>query len=302
MCMIELIKKRVKTIYKHRWAYFFILPSFTFFVIFMLYPVFRGFELSFVRYRVPPEPSRFIGLRNYIEVFGDRNFWQAMRNTFTYTLFVAFGNLVIAMGISMIIFPLPNKQQSFFKSLYYLPGVTSAVVIAIQWRWIYHPVYGFLNYLLSLFGHEPVVWLGTIQTALPSIIFMDISKGDGAAILLILAALGGIPREIFEAAECDGARKFQIFRLITLPLLKPIILYLAVMNTIYCLQMFAPVFLLTRGGPEFSTTTVAFEIYQNAFMRMMRFDLAATQGVLLFIVTMVISIIYFRLFKDDVSY
>ena len=299
---MEFLKKNIKKIYKQRAAYFFILPSFIFFAIFTLYPVLKGIELSFLRYRVPPEPSNYIGLRNYITVFGNPIFWQSVFNTFRYTIFVAFGSLAVALGIAMIIYRLSNSTQSFFKSLFYLPGVTSAVIIVIQWRWIFHPNYGFLNYILSLIGLEPVVWLGTIQTAMPSIIFMDIAKGDGAAILLILAALNGIARDIFDAAECDGARRFQIFRRITLPLLKPIILYLTVMNTINCLQVFVPVFMLTRGGPEFTTSTVAFEIYQSAFMRMMQFDIAATMGVLLFIATMGISILYFTLFKGDVSY
>lgn len=299
---MQALSKKIKLIYKSKNAYLFILPSFLFFAVFTLYPVLKGVQLSFLRYNVRPKPSYWVGFSNYIEMFQDPIFLTAVKNTLIYTIFVVLGSCVLALGVALMIFPLSNKLQSFYKSLYYLPGVTSAVIIASQWKWIFHPVYGLLNSFMETFGLEPIPWLGLKQTALPSIIFMDIAKGDGAAILLIMAALNSIPNTIFEAAICDGASKIRILKKITLPLLKPIMLYLIVMSTISSLQVFVPVFMLTRGGPEFATVTVAYEIYKSAFMRMMRFDLAAAQGVILFLATMITSIIYFKLLKDDVSY
>ena len=292
----------LKLIYKHRAAYLFILPSFTFFSVFMLYPVIRGFILAFQRYRVPPEPNTFVGFSNFVEVANDFRFMRAIVNTFTYTAFVVVGILVISLFIAMMIFPQGNKTQSFYKSLYYLPGVTSGLIVAIQWRWIFNPAFGLLNAIMIQLGLEPVNWLGSPQTAMPSIIFMDVSRGDGAAILLLLASLHAISPDVFEAAAIDGASRFQTFWRITLPLLKPIMLYLVVMGTINAMQVFVPMFVLTRGGPEHATVSLAYEIYQFAFFRMMRFDLAAALGVMLFLFIMVLSIIFFKLLKDDVSY
>ena len=290
------------TIIKHRAAYLFILPIFSVFVIFTLIPVIMGFRLSFLEYLPPPRESFFVGFDNFVAIFENPRWSRALLNTFTYTFFVVLGVLIIALTISMLIFPLRKKMQSFFKSLYYLPGVTSLVIVVLQWQFIFHPTFGLLNGLLEMIGLQPVFWLSNPSTAMPSIIFMDIVRGDGAAILLILAALHTIPNSVFEAAECDGAGGVQIFWRITLPLIKPILLYLLVMGTINAFQVFIPIFLMTQGGPEFSTITVAHEIYSNAFMRSMRFGLAAAQGVFLFVVTMVVSIMYFKLFNEDVIY
>ncbi|MCL1796368.1 MAG: sugar ABC transporter permease, partial [Clostridia bacterium] len=191
--------RRTATGVRKNWsAYLFILPSFVLFAVFTLFPVAKGIQLSFMQYRVPPAVSTFAGLRNYREAFSSAIWLRAVGNTLQYAGYVVFGSIAVALCVAVMIFRFSNRVQGFYKCLFYLPGVTSAIIVASVWRWMFHPMYGLLNHVIGLMNMGPVMWLATPATAMPSIIFMDISKGDGAAILLILAALNGIPSSVFE--------------------------------------------------------------------------------------------------------
>ena len=285
----------------HLSGYAFLLPSLLLYVIFFLYPVFYGIGLSFIHYK-PFGNSSWAGFDNFATVFRDSTFWRSLRNTAEFSIFVVVGNLLVSLGVAVMMNVLPGRLQSVFKATYYLPVVASGVSVALVWKWIFNPTYGFLNYLFSLVGLSPIYWLATSPTALPSLILMTIVTGDGGAILLILASIGAIPLELYEAATCDGANRSVQFRRITIPLLKPILLYLTVMMTIQALQVFIQVFTMTRGGPNFSTITVAYMIYFAAFQQFMDFGVAATEGMLLFFITLILSIIQFRVLKSDVNF
>ena len=212
------------------------------------------------------------------------------------------GSIAIALVLSELIFPLPHLAQTIFKSAFYLPGVVSAVVIVLVWRWIYNPnSYGLLNYLLSFFGAEPVGWLLDTQLALPALMATSLIGGQGAAVVLILAAMGGIPRHLYESARLDGSSRWTDFIHITLPLLKPTLLYLLIMGTIASFQVFTGIFLLTHGGPNNATTTVVFSIYQTAFSQF-DFGYASAQAVILFIITIGFSIVIFKMLSEDVEF
>jgi multiple sugar transport system permease protein len=282
-------------------GYLFVLPSLLLYLAFFLFPVLSGIGLSFLHYK-PLGASKWASLANYSAVLRDPTFWLSVRNTAVYSSFVVAGNLGLSLCVAVLIYALPQSFQSVFKATYYLPVVTSAVVVALIWRWIYNPAYGLLNYLLAMVGAPPVYWLGMPSTALASLVFMTIVMGDGAAILLILASLGTIPPELYESATCDGAGRFTQFRRISLPLLRPILLYLSVMMTIQALQVFVPVFTMTRGGPNFSTITVAYMIYYAAFVQFMDFGTASAQGMILFALTLILSIIQFRLLRSEVVF
>ena len=189
----------------------------------------------------------------------------------------------ISLGLAAAIFPLGSRSQAFMKGALYLPTVVSAVVVTMVWAWIYNPPYGVLNWILSLFGAEPVAWLGTSTTALPALMVMALATGRGLGVLLITASMATIPEEVYEAARLDGAGRWSLFRRITFPLIKPVVFYLVVISTIEAANILTPVWVLTRGGPGGATSTIAFEIYRTAFSS---FDLglAAAQSMILLLI------------------
>ena len=192
-----------KRLYNGRWGYFFLFPAYLFFVIFTLIPLIQGLGFSF--YEVGLKEKKFIGFDNFIKLADDSVFWKALTNT---VLIVAGGVPVIvtvSLLVAVLVFPLTRWVQSFFRIAFYLPVVASGVVLSMVWLWILNPSYGLLNYLIGLFGMEPVAWLGTPWSALIMVIVVVVSFTLGMPIILFLAGLGGIPVDLYEAAMIDGA-------------------------------------------------------------------------------------------------
>ena len=243
-----------------------------------------------------------MGLANLERLWLDPVFFKALRNTFLYTLAVVPIATFTALILAELVRPMRAAPQTFFKSAFYLPAVVAAVVIVLVWRWIYNPnSYGLLNYLLYLVGHEPILWLQDARLALASLTATSLIGGHGAAVVLLLAAMGGIPMPLYESARLDGSTRRQEFWFITLPLLKPILLYLAVMGIIGSFQVFTGTFLLTLGGPNYATTTVVFMIYKTAFMNF-EFGYASAQAIVLFLIIMGFSIVAFRSLSTEVEF
>ncbi|HKM42713.1 MAG TPA: sugar ABC transporter permease [Limnochordia bacterium] len=286
-------------VYKARWAYFFILPNLLLYAVFFLVPVAWSMVLSFLDYQW--WGIEFVGFSNYSKVFADPIFWKALVNTAYYTLGVVPLWLGKALIISALIFPFRKPLQTFFKAAFYLPHVTSAVILSMIWLWIYNPPFGLLNYVLGFFGVDPVAWLGNTLTAMPSLILMQVVMGGGSSIVLISAAMNGIPSYLYEAAELDGARPLQLFLRVTLPLLKPTLLYLVVTGTINSFQVFTNIYLMTRGGPQFSTTTIVYMIYDTAF-KQFQFGPASAMAMVLFVITAVFALVQFRWLGQEVEY
>lgn len=285
---------------KARWAYFFIAPCLLTFLAFQVYPIAYSFYLSFTRYDVGREPQ-WAGLRNFTFLFADEAFWAAFRNTLWLVAILVPAGLAIALFLSVLIFRFSPTVQTLFKSAYYLPAVVSAVVVSFVWLWIYHPVFGLFNALLNLVGLPDVLWLSQRSTALPAIMFMTLAGGGGASVVLYLAAMGSIPPDLYEAAEIDGANARKQFRYITLPLLKPTTIYLLVVGVIGTIQFFTPVYIMTDGGPANATLSLGLLIYRYAF-RFNRLDVAATLGILMFLMTIIIVFALYRLFFSDIEY
>lgn len=288
-----------KRVLKARWAYFFILPNLLLYAVFFLLPVAWSMVLSFLDYQW--WGIEFVGLANYTKVFKDPIFWKAVVNTAYYTLGVVPLWLGKALIISAMIFPFRKPLQTFFKAAFYLPHVTSAVILSMIWLWIYNPPFGLLNYVLSFFGIDPVAWLGNTLTAMPSLILMQVVMGGGSSIVLISAAMNGIPTYLYEAAELDGARPVQVFFRITLPLLKPTLLYLVVTGTINSFQVFTNIYLMTRGGPQFATTTIVYMIYDTAF-KQFQFGPASAMAMVLFVITAIFALVQFKWLGQEVEY
>lgn len=286
-------------IIKARWAYFFVAPHLVLYCVFFLLPVAWSMVLSLLDYQW--WGVEFVGVANYVRVFADPVFWKAVVNTAYYTLGVVPLWLGKALIISALIFPFRKPLQTFFKAPFYLPHVTSAVILSMIWLWIYNPPFGLLNYLLAFLGVDPVAWLGNKLTAMPSLILMQVVMGGGSSIVLISAAMNGIPMYLYEAAELDGARPAQVFLRVTLPLLKPTLLYLVVTGTINSFQVFTNIYLMTRGGPQFSTTTIVYMIYDTAF-KQFQFGPASAMAMVLFVITAVFALVQFRWLGQEVEY
>ncbi len=288
-----------KKVIKERWAYFFILPHFALYALFFLVPVIISMILSLLDYQW--WGVEFVGLANYSKAFADPIFRKSVLNTAYYTLGFVPLWLGKALLIAALISPYRKSIQTFFKGAFYLPHVTSSVILSMIWLWIYNPPFGLLNYILAVFGIDAVAWLGNPATAMPAIIFMQVVMGGGSSIVLLSAAMNGIPEHLYEAAELDGAGPVQTYLRVTLPLLKPTLLYLVITGTINSFQVFTNIYLMTQGGPQFSTTTMVYMIYDSAFKRF-QFGPASAMAMVLFVITASFAIVQFRWLGDDVEY
>ncbi|ANY74301.1 MULTISPECIES: carbohydrate ABC transporter permease [Paenibacillus] len=285
---------------EYGWAYLFILAPVLLFLIFTLYPVASAFLMSFQQYSVMG--SEWIGTDNYTRMVKDEVFWKSMWNTVLFTVGTVPVNIIITYALSFFIFQMKDKWQTFFKATMYLPAVASGVTISVVWLAIFDPTHaGLLNRFIGLFGFDPVIWLGKSDTALFSLILMNWLGSHGAGIILYLAAMGGIPKSLYEAADIDHASGWSKFWRITWPLMKPTTLYLLVTGVITSFQVFISVYLMTQGGPNFATTTIAYLIYNTAF-NFYEFGLASAQSFVLAALIIVISVIQFKYFSSDVEY
>jgi len=288
-----------KRIWKNRAGYLFVLPHFTLFAIFFLIPVAWGMYLSFFDYNVFSQ--RFIGFDNYRYIFSDWLFRKALGNTFIYTFGVVPLWLGKALLITVLIYPLRKPLQTFYKGIFYLPHVTSSVIISMIWLWVFNPSFGLLNYAIRSLGFDPVVWLGNTATAMPSLIMMQVIMGGGSTIVLLSAAMASIPEYYFEAARIEGAGPWKVFSKITVPLLKPTILYAMVMGTIANFQTFSNIYIMTQGGPQFSTTTIAYLVYNTAF-RYYDLGLASAMSMVMFGILVALGVLQFKWLGANVEY
>ena len=284
---------------RHKWSYFFILPSMLLFFVFIAYPVAQAFLLAFQK--VDLRSSMWVGLKNFQDVFASKLFWDSMRHTFVYAICVVAAWIATSLVVASLIMPLSNRVQSFFRGAFYLPNVVSIIVISLVWIWIFEPDYGFFNYLLKLVGLQRVLWLQNPDIALWSIVLSTVLIVPGSGVVLYSAAMGSIPRDFYEAAEVEGANALQKLTSITFPLLKPTTLYLTVIYTIAGFQIFERVYIMTGGGPINSTMTIVQLIYQTAFSDF-NYGKASAEALILFAIVAAFSFIQFKFLSTDVEY
>lgn len=292
--------KIVQFIKDYGWCYAFIAVPVLLFLCFTVFPLCSAFYMSFQQYSVMN--SKFIGLSNYFHIIHDPVFWKAMKNTIVYTICTVPVNILIAFFLSLMIFPLNNHSQTFFKSAFYLPAVTSGVTMSLIWLWMFDPTKsGLVNSFLSLFGVPSQMWLANPHTALFALILMTYFGGHGSAIILYLAAMGGIPKSLYEAAEIDAANWWGKMRHVTWPLLKPTTLYLLIIGTIGSFQVFEQTYIMTEGGPNFATTTIAYLIYEHAFNDF-NFGLASAESFVLGAIIIIMSVFQYKFLSSDIEY
>lgn len=283
--------------------YLFLLPFFVVYGIFLLYPVVDAFRLSFFEQTGISTPE-YIGLENYRELFTDERYLKALLNTTLYALASVFIlsplALLVALAVRSFIVPSAN-MQSFYRVAFFLPNITSFVVISLMFLLVFDVDFGLLNAGLESIGLPTFNWLRSESLALPSIVLVAIWTFLGINSLYFLAGLQNIPDELNEAAALDGAGRAQIFWSVTLPLLRPTILFVLVQATIFSYQIFEIPFLLTQGGPSDASLTLAIYLYEIGF-RQFEQGYAAAIGYSLALISIVLAgaqLMLFRVFGDD---
>lgn len=292
---------RFWTVERRKWMFCYtgLLPIFALFIVLRIIPIVRTFTLSFYESNLVNPQSRFIGVDNYRSLFGDYLFHTALRNT---TLF-AVGTVTLSVGIGLALALLVNRTirfSAFYETMYFLPVITPMVPVSIIWKWIYDPSFGLLNYVLSWFGLGPVGWLVYPKIGLWAIVVMSAWKLVGYNMVLFLVGLRNIPDEYMEAAALDGAGRFNLFRYVTLPLLKPIMLLVMVINTISSYNVFTQVYVMTAGSQGTAANPVrvlVYDIWENAF-RYSRMGYASAEAVILFLVILTLTLVQFRAIRS----
>jgi multiple sugar transport system permease protein len=271
------------------------------FVLFTGGPVLYSFFISLTNW-TGLTTREWVGFQNYIQLFTvDPLFWTVLKNTFVYGFFSVLLGTILALGAALLM----NQKVpgiSIFRTIYYLPSVTSGIAVAIMWAWMFNPRAGLVNYLLSLLGIEGPGWFSSPQWAMPGLILISL-WGIGPNMVVLLAGLQGIPQHLYEAARIDGASPWQEFRNITVPMLSPVLFYVMVISMISSFQIFENVFIISNGtgGPGTATRVYVFDLYQNAFVNL-RMGYASAQAWILCVIIMVLTWLMFRISKSRVHY
>lgn len=275
-------------------GYLLILPAFLLIAVFNLYPILNGVYLSFTNYDGVSDPV-WAGLQNYATMLQDHSFHTALWNTLIYVL----GTVPLIILLSLffaILLNQPIHGKKVFRSIYFLPAITSGVAIAIVWKWIFNTNSGLLNSWLYALGFTPVEWLTSSKYSMLSVIIMSVWKSLGNNIVIMLAGLQGVPSSLYEAASMDTNSSWKKFRHITIPLVSPTIFLICIMSIISAFQVFEQVMTLTEGGPGDSTLTVVYHIYNQAFENF-KMGYASALAYILFLIILVVTIIQWNVKK-----
>ncbi len=272
--------------------YLFIAPNLMLFTVFVFFPLLYAAYISVHQWSLIDTPE-FVAAKNYTRLVSDGQFWQALKNTVIYSVATVptslFLGLMLAIGLNRNL-----VARSLLRSLYFLPVVVSSVATAVIAAWLFNDNYGIVNALLRKIGVGPIAWLSTPQWALPSIIITTLWVRIGFCMVVYLAALQSISPSYYEAARMDGATRLQQFWFVTWPLLRPTTFLLLILNVIYSFQVFDLIYVMTGGGPGFSTTMVVQYIYQAAFASG-EMGYASAMGMVLFVMILIFTLIQWRI-------
>ena len=284
------------------WCYLMLLPVMAIYAYVRIYPIARSFQLSFYDWRLIAKVRPFVGLANYERMFADENFQIAIWNTTVYSVAIVLISTAIALPLAVVL-ARRGKMAVIYQTIYFLPVITPMVPMAIAWKWIYDYNYGLLNYILSAVGIPPIAWLTDQHIALWALVIMGVWKGLGFSLVIFLVGIRNIPATYLEAASLDGAGELQKFWHVTLPLLRPILLYVLVTSTISVYNVFTPVYVMTLGSqsaPGQAVRVLVYDIYQNAF-QYFRMGYGAAEGMTLTFIVLALTLIQFRAFRSQES-
>ncbi len=278
-------------------AYLFILPSLIGFLLFFAIPSVRAVQISFTEWNLLRAPKS-VGLENYQELFTDPKFWNALKVTGLYVLYNIPFQTVLGLFIAVVMDRV--AKSILVRGIFVLPYLLSNVIVALIWLWLLDPLLGYGNVLLGYLGIDRQPFFGSFAQALPTIAGINIWRHMGFNALLFYAGIQGIPKSLYEAATIDGAGEWRMFRNITLPLLRPVMVFVLVTSVVGSVQIFDTVAVTTQGGPVDATRVIVYYIYQNAF-EFFRMGYATAMSVVLFLILVVITILQMRILRGDES-
>ncbi|MGI8549117.1 MAG: carbohydrate ABC transporter permease [Gemmatimonadaceae bacterium] len=283
-------------------AWAFVAPALVLIALFFLLPVVASLLLSLTDFDIYAiadlHNTRLVGLRNYLSLFHNPLFWTALENTFYFALVGGPLTITASVGSALLLNSRLVPYKAFFRTVYFVPFVTTLVAVAVVWRYLYHPRYGLLNYALGAVHIGAIDWLGDPHWAMPAIILMAVWKNFGYNMLICIAGLQSIPEELYEAAALDGATAWQRFRHVTLPMLQPTLVFVVVVTMIGYFQLFAEPYVMTAGGPLRKTTSIVLLMYEEGF-RWWRMGAAAAMAFVLFAIIGTASVVQRRIQGRD---
>jgi multiple sugar transport system permease protein len=286
-----------------RAGYGFLAPALSAIVIFFFFPVTAALLLSFTDFDIyalgNPDYLRFIGLQNYAQLLQNPLFWKAMGNTVFFVLIGGPLSVAVSLGAALLINSKLVRFKGLFRTAFFLPVVTTLVAVAVVWRYLYHPHYGLLNYGLNFLGVGPIDWLGDPDWAMPAIILMAVWKIFGYNMIIFIAGLQNIPEQLYEAAKIDAANSLQQFIHVTLPMLAPTFLFVAIITMIGYFQLFAEPYVMTQGGPSNSTLSIVLLMYEEGF-KWWNMGYASALAFILFIIILAATLLQLR-FKKGID-
>lgn len=291
-----------------RWArfvnksfpYLLLAPALIVLLAVLVYPMLSSLVYSFQRYNLlrPDAGQPFVGLENYRTLLSSSQFWNSLRITLLFTAISVFVEFFLGLALALLLNrDIPGLR--IFRTIILIPFLSTPVVVALAWKFMLHAEYGMVNYFLGLLGIPPQIWLGP-ELAFPSIVLVEIWQHTSFVVLILLAGLQALPNDPYEAAIMDGATNWQLLWKITLPLLRPVILVALVFRTMFTLRVFDTMWVLTGGGPADATRTLSISIYLTGF-RQFELGIGAALSWILLIVTMLISLVYWRYLSQDVE-
>lgn len=284
-------------------AWTFLAPGLLLIAVFFFLPVLAALLLSFTDFDIYALGDlgrlRFVGFANYLQLLQSPLFWTALGNTFYFVVVGGPLSVAVSLGAALLVNSRLTRFSGFFRAALFLPVITTLVAVAVVWRYLYHPRYGLLNYGLSGFGIAPIDWLGDPNWAMPAIILMAVWKNFGFNMIIFIAGLQNIPSQLYEAARIDGASAWQQFRHITLPLLGPTFLFVALMTMIGYFQVFAEPYVMTQGGPANRTLSVVLLMYEEGF-RWWNMGYASAAAFVLFALILAATVLQLKLRRRDV--
>ena len=281
-------------------AYFFLAPALLAIFIFFFLPVVAAFIISFSDFDIYSlgniSNARMVGFKNYSVLIKDPLFWKALKNTFFFVIVAGPLSILVSLAAALLLNSKLVRFKAFFRLTYFLPVVTTLVAVAIVWRFIYHPRFGILNYLLSFLGIQPIDWLGDPLWAMPAIILMSVWKNFGYNMIIFIAGLQNIPLDLYESAEIEGANHWQQFTSITIPMLAPTTIFVSIITMIGYFQIFAEPYIMTQGGPINSTLSIVQYMYQEGF-RWWNMGYSAALAFILFIIIFIGTVLQLKIKK-----
>ena len=274
----------------------FLAPALILLGVFLFYPITYLLYLSFTTGSFTVSGIQWVGWRNYLRLFTDADFWQVMGNTAYFTVATVIPAIAIPLGLAVLL-NLSLTGRSLLRTAYFIPSITSLVAVGLAFRWLFQTD-GLVNNLLFLWGLEPIAWLSSTVWAMPVLILLSSWKQLGFNLVVFIAGLQIIPQSRYEAAELDGANGWAKFWYITIPGLKPTLIFAVLTTAIFTLRSFEQVYIITGGGPLNSTNLLVYYIYEQAFARF-EFGYAAAAATILLAIALVLVYIYLRVWNEQ---